>query len=65
MAYALIAKIEKFTDKEDNAQVWLNNMEKAIAANGWNDTRAIQAIPYFLQNIANSCHPNDAIIPET
>ncbi|KAG9294474.1 hypothetical protein G9A89_001979 [Geosiphon pyriformis] len=41
IAYAPIAKLEKFTGKENNAQVWLNNMEKAIAANGWNDTRAI------------------------
>ncbi|KAG9302608.1 hypothetical protein G9A89_007312 [Geosiphon pyriformis] len=28
MAYAPIAKLEKFTGKEDDAQVWLNNMEK-------------------------------------
>ncbi|KAG9290720.1 hypothetical protein G9A89_011683 [Geosiphon pyriformis] len=53
MVYALIAKLEKFTSKEDNAQVWLNNVEKAIAVNGWNDARAMQAIPYFLQNTAN------------
>ncbi|KAG9303937.1 hypothetical protein G9A89_005847 [Geosiphon pyriformis] len=30
MAYALIAKLEKFTGKENNAQVWLNDVEKAI-----------------------------------
>ncbi|KAG9286734.1 hypothetical protein G9A89_012284 [Geosiphon pyriformis] len=47
MAYTPIAKLEKFTGKEDNTQ-------KAIAANGWNDTRAMQAIPYFLQNTVNS-----------
>ncbi|KAG9293072.1 hypothetical protein G9A89_016434 [Geosiphon pyriformis] len=29
-------------------------MEKAITANGWNNARAIQAIPYFLQDTANS-----------
>ncbi|KAG9290619.1 hypothetical protein G9A89_011582 [Geosiphon pyriformis] len=46
MAYALIAKLEKFTGKEDNAQ-------KAIIANGWNDARAIQAILYFFQDTAN------------
>ncbi|KAG9299400.1 hypothetical protein G9A89_014049 [Geosiphon pyriformis] len=34
IAYAFIAKLEKFTSKEDNIQVWLNNVEKAIAANG-------------------------------
>ncbi|KAG9289362.1 hypothetical protein G9A89_007923 [Geosiphon pyriformis] len=54
MAYALIAKLEKFTSEKDNAQVWLNDVKKVIAANGWNDTRAMQAIPYFLQNTANS-----------
>ncbi|KAG9292069.1 hypothetical protein G9A89_017969 [Geosiphon pyriformis] len=54
MAYVPIAKLEKFTCKEDNAQVWLNNVEKAIAANGWNNARAMQIILYFLQNTANS-----------
>ncbi|KAG9302685.1 hypothetical protein G9A89_005159 [Geosiphon pyriformis] len=54
MAYAPIAKLEKFTSKEDNAQVWLNDMEKAIIANSWNNARAMQAIPYFLQDTANS-----------
>ncbi|KAG9295560.1 hypothetical protein G9A89_003863 [Geosiphon pyriformis] len=34
MAYAPIAKLEKFTSEENNAQVWLNNVEKAIATNG-------------------------------
>ncbi|KAG9285379.1 hypothetical protein G9A89_010854 [Geosiphon pyriformis] len=29
-AYAPIAKLEKFTSKEDNTQVWLNDVEKAI-----------------------------------
>ncbi|KAG9296950.1 hypothetical protein G9A89_003664 [Geosiphon pyriformis] len=50
MAYAPIMKLNKFTGEEDNTQVWLNNVEKAIAANGWNDARAMQAIPYFLKN---------------
>ncbi|KAG9294177.1 hypothetical protein G9A89_021536 [Geosiphon pyriformis] len=53
MAYALIAKLEKFTSKENNTQVWLNDMEKAIAANSWNNARAMQVIFYFLQNTAN------------
>ncbi|KAG9288617.1 hypothetical protein G9A89_006718 [Geosiphon pyriformis] len=33
MAYAPIAKLKKFTGKKDDAQVWLNNVEKAIATN--------------------------------
>ncbi|KAG9304650.1 hypothetical protein G9A89_020214 [Geosiphon pyriformis] len=40
MAYTPIAKIEKFTSEKNDAQVWLNNIEKAIVANEWNDTRA-------------------------
>ncbi|KAG9290075.1 hypothetical protein G9A89_010381 [Geosiphon pyriformis] len=48
MAYIPIAKLEKFTSKKDDAQEWLNNVEKAITANEWNDARAMQAIPYFL-----------------
>ncbi|KAG9301484.1 hypothetical protein G9A89_008336 [Geosiphon pyriformis] len=39
MAYAPIAKLEKFTGKENNAQ---------------NNARALQAIPYFLQDTTNS-----------
>ncbi|KAG9299458.1 hypothetical protein G9A89_009411 [Geosiphon pyriformis] len=53
MAYAAITKIEKFTGEEDDAQVWLNDIEKAIVANRWNDACALQAIPYFLQDTAN------------
>ncbi|KAG9303707.1 hypothetical protein G9A89_018604 [Geosiphon pyriformis] len=37
IAYAPIAKLENFTSKEDDAQVWLNDMEKTITANEWND----------------------------
>ncbi|KAG9295302.1 hypothetical protein G9A89_021233 [Geosiphon pyriformis] len=33
MAYAPIAKLDNFTGEKDDAQVWLNNVEKAIAAN--------------------------------
>ncbi|KAG9295185.1 hypothetical protein G9A89_006166 [Geosiphon pyriformis] len=54
MAYTPIAKLDNFTGKEDDAQVWLNDVEKAITANGWNDVRAIQAISYFLKDITNS-----------
>ncbi|KAG9293896.1 hypothetical protein G9A89_019234 [Geosiphon pyriformis] len=31
--YVLIAKLEKFTGEKDNAQIWLNDVEKAIVAN--------------------------------
>ncbi|KAG9294910.1 hypothetical protein G9A89_003250 [Geosiphon pyriformis] len=41
MAYAPIAKLDNFTGKENDAQIWLNNVEKAIAANGWNDARSL------------------------
>ncbi|KAG9290255.1 hypothetical protein G9A89_022231 [Geosiphon pyriformis] len=54
MAYTPIAKLDNFTGKEDDAQVWLNNIEKTITANGWNDTQAMQAIPYFLKDTTNS-----------
>ncbi|KAG9302021.1 hypothetical protein G9A89_021065 [Geosiphon pyriformis] len=54
MAYAPITKLDNFTGEEDDAQVWLNDVEKAIAANGWNDARAMQAIPYFLKDTTNS-----------
>ncbi|KAG9284805.1 hypothetical protein G9A89_003728 [Geosiphon pyriformis] len=53
MVYTPIAKIDNFTSEENNAQVWLNDIEKTIAVNGWNDARAIQAIPYFLKNTAD------------
>ncbi|KAG9305474.1 hypothetical protein G9A89_021192 [Geosiphon pyriformis] len=53
MAYAPIAKLDNFTGKEDDAQVWLNDVEKAIIANGWNDAQAMQAIPYFFKDTAN------------
>ncbi|KAG9289678.1 hypothetical protein G9A89_014413 [Geosiphon pyriformis] len=54
MAYAPIAKLDNFTGKEDDAQIWLNNIEKAIVANRWNDSRALQVIPYFLKDTADS-----------
>ncbi|KAG9307432.1 hypothetical protein G9A89_017262 [Geosiphon pyriformis] len=55
MAYAPIAKLDNFTSKEDDAQIWLNNVKKAIVVNRWNDGRALQAIPYFLKDTADSC----------
>ncbi|KAG9296384.1 hypothetical protein G9A89_014976 [Geosiphon pyriformis] len=53
MAYAPIAKLEKFTSEENNAQAWLNDVAKAIMANNWNNDRAFQAIPYFFQDTAD------------
>ncbi|KAG9297108.1 hypothetical protein G9A89_019389 [Geosiphon pyriformis] len=54
MAYAPIVKLDKFTSEEDDAQVWLNDVAKAITANNWDDARAMQAILYFLQDTANT-----------
>ncbi|KAG9289712.1 hypothetical protein G9A89_014447 [Geosiphon pyriformis] len=54
MAYAPIAKLDNFTGEENNIQIWLNDIEKAITANRWNNARAMQAIPYFLKDTANS-----------
>ncbi|KAG9300170.1 hypothetical protein G9A89_010580 [Geosiphon pyriformis] len=53
MTYVPIAKLDNFTGEEDDAQIWLNDIEKTIAANGWNDARAMQAISYFLKDTAN------------
>ncbi|KAG9286837.1 hypothetical protein G9A89_012387 [Geosiphon pyriformis] len=33
IAYIPIAKLEKFTGKEDNAQAWINDVVKAITTN--------------------------------
>ncbi|KAG9297548.1 hypothetical protein G9A89_001489 [Geosiphon pyriformis] len=33
MAYASIAKLEKFIGNKDNAQTWINDIAKAIIAN--------------------------------
>ncbi|KAG9306564.1 hypothetical protein G9A89_004761 [Geosiphon pyriformis] len=64
MAYAPIAKLEKFTDKEDNAQIWLNNIKKIITVNRWNNAKAFQAILYFLQNTANSWYQSLTAKPQ-
>ncbi|KAG9288421.1 hypothetical protein G9A89_015627 [Geosiphon pyriformis] len=50
MAYVSIAKLKKFISEENDAQAWLNDVAKAITANNWNDDKALQAIPYFLQD---------------
>ncbi|KAG9302976.1 hypothetical protein G9A89_022636 [Geosiphon pyriformis] len=38
MDYAPIAKLDNFTGEKDDAQIWLNDVEKTITANRWNDT---------------------------
>ncbi|KAG9287494.1 hypothetical protein G9A89_023866 [Geosiphon pyriformis] len=64
MAYAPIAKLENFTSEEDDAQAWINNISKTIIANNWNNARALQAIPYFLKETANSCNIPPAMVTE-
>ncbi|KAG9284414.1 hypothetical protein G9A89_023671 [Geosiphon pyriformis] len=54
IAYTPITKLDNFMGEEDDTQIWLNDVEKAIIANGWNDTRAMQAIPYFLKDTTDS-----------
>ncbi|KAG9304856.1 hypothetical protein G9A89_000769 [Geosiphon pyriformis] len=54
IVYVPIAKLDNFTGKEDDAQVWLNNVKKAITANRWNDARAMQVIFYFFKDTTNS-----------
>ncbi|KAG9291295.1 hypothetical protein G9A89_021797 [Geosiphon pyriformis] len=39
MAYVPIAKIEKFSGKEDDAQTWISDVPKAITTNNWNDAK--------------------------
>ncbi|KAG9303529.1 hypothetical protein G9A89_018425 [Geosiphon pyriformis] len=58
MAYAPIAKLKKFTGKENDTQMWLNDIEKAITTNRWNNVRTLQAILYFLQDTTNLCNNN-------
>ncbi|KAG9304171.1 hypothetical protein G9A89_019733 [Geosiphon pyriformis] len=42
MTYTSIMKLNKFNGEEDDVQVWLNNVAKAITANNWDDTRVMQ-----------------------
>ncbi|KAG9304325.1 hypothetical protein G9A89_019887 [Geosiphon pyriformis] len=44
MAYRNIAKLEKFSGKEDNAYSWIADAEKAITANSWNNDRTYQSL---------------------
>ncbi|KAG9289454.1 hypothetical protein G9A89_008015 [Geosiphon pyriformis] len=64
MVFAPIARLEKFTGKEDDVQAWINNVTKAIMVNNWDDQRALQAIPYFLQDTADSWYQSLAARPQ-
>ncbi|KAG9303404.1 hypothetical protein G9A89_013730 [Geosiphon pyriformis] len=44
MAYAPIAKLEKFTGKENNTQVWLNDIEKAIFLRYFSNNNSINRL---------------------
>ncbi|KAG9290554.1 hypothetical protein G9A89_020924 [Geosiphon pyriformis] len=61
MAYAPITKLDKFNGKKDDTQVWLNDIAKAITVNNWNDARAIQVIPYFLQDTTDAWYQSLAV----
>ncbi|KAG9295767.1 hypothetical protein G9A89_008995 [Geosiphon pyriformis] len=64
MAYAPIAKLEKFTGKEDDAQAWINDIAKAITTNNWDDARTMQVIPYFLKDTTDSWYYSLAQKPQ-
>ncbi|KAG9294137.1 hypothetical protein G9A89_021496 [Geosiphon pyriformis] len=64
MAYAPIVKLKKFTGEKNDTQVWLNNVKKAIIANGWNNARAMQAISYFFQDTTNLWYQSLANKPQ-
>ncbi|KAG9292726.1 hypothetical protein G9A89_008314 [Geosiphon pyriformis] len=55
MAYQDIAKLEKFSEEENNAYLWIVEAKKTITTNNWNDDRAIQVLPFFLTGTTNLC----------
>ncbi|KAG9285812.1 hypothetical protein G9A89_013237 [Geosiphon pyriformis] len=60
IATAYIAKIPEFTGENNDTspQKWLNKVQKAQDANGWNAARMLKAIPYFLQKTAGEWFEN-------
>ncbi|KAG9298311.1 hypothetical protein G9A89_002799 [Geosiphon pyriformis] len=60
MATAYIAKIPEFTGKDNDTspQEWLDKVQKAGDANGWNAARMLKAILYFLQKTAGEWFEN-------
>ncbi|KAG9297328.1 hypothetical protein G9A89_003990 [Geosiphon pyriformis] len=57
---AYIAKIPKFTGKDNNTslQEWLDKVQKAGDANGWNIAKILKAILYFLQGTTREWFEN-------
>ena len=62
-----IAKIRSFSgDEEDeDPQQWIEDLEKAINANGWNQKRALSIIPFYLKGTANEWYNEFENAPET
>ncbi|KAG9302129.1 hypothetical protein G9A89_020563 [Geosiphon pyriformis] len=60
MATAYIAKIPEFTgeDNDTSSQEWLDKVQKAGDANGWNAAKMLKTIPYFLQGTAEEWFKN-------
>ncbi|KAG9301827.1 hypothetical protein G9A89_004506 [Geosiphon pyriformis] len=65
IATAYIAKISEFTDEDNDTslQEWLDKVQKARDANGWNAARMLKAISYFLQRTAGECYYQLALQP--
>ncbi|KAG9305668.1 hypothetical protein G9A89_022590 [Geosiphon pyriformis] len=63
MAYRDIAKLEKFSNEEDDAYIWIVKAEKAITANNWDNNRTIQPLPFFLIGTADSWYQSFAEKP--
>ncbi|KAG9304374.1 hypothetical protein G9A89_019936 [Geosiphon pyriformis] len=63
MTTPYIARLTDFSEEEEETDVhtWFREAQKAIQANNWNDQRAIQTLPFFLKDTANSCDPNAVI----
>ncbi|KAG9291313.1 hypothetical protein G9A89_021815 [Geosiphon pyriformis] len=59
-----IAKIPDFNreDIETSSQEWLDQVTKAGDANGWNATRMLRTIPYFLKKTAGEWFENLAVL---
>ncbi|KAG9296209.1 hypothetical protein G9A89_014801 [Geosiphon pyriformis] len=55
-----ITKISEFNgeDIETSSQEWLNQVTKTEDANGWNTTRMLRTIPYFLKGTAGEWFEN-------
>ncbi|KAG9288785.1 hypothetical protein G9A89_023082 [Geosiphon pyriformis] len=54
MAYVPITKLEKFTSEENNVQVWLNNMKKAITAIQADYFTTSQILNQFIRGLCSS-----------